>query len=90
MYIKEDYKLQTVAGKSFIFLHREGLVDMTRILSFSKSAVWLWENLEGRSFTEEDSLQLLTEHYEGDREVMKENLRSWLDKLVEEQVIINE
>jgi len=87
MYIRNEFKLQTIAGKNFVFLRKEKEVDMTRILSFNKSSVWLWKQLEGKFFTEEEAFHLLTDHYEGDLEQMKKNLRWWLNSLLEEGII---
>lgn len=87
MFIKQKYKLQTVAGKSFIFLRKEDEVDMTRILSFNNSSVWLWKQLEGKEFTKEDAFLVLSEHYDGDTELMKQNLDWWIDSLIKEDII---
>lgn len=87
MFIKQKYRLQTVAGKSFIFLRKEDEVDLTRILSFNNSSVWLWQQLEGKEFTKEDAFQILSEHYEGDVEQIKQNLDWWIDSLLKEGII---
>lgn len=87
MYIRKEYQLQTIAGKSFIFLHKSGEVDMTRILSFNKTSVWLWQQLSEKEFTEEEALTLLCEHYEGDISQIRQNLEWWIESLIEEDVI---
>lgn len=87
MFIKQKYRLQTVAGKSFIFLRKDNEVDMTRILSFNNSSVWLWKQLEGKEFTKEDAFLILIEHYDGDIELMKQNLDGWIDSLIKEEII---
>lgn len=87
MFIKQKYRLQTVAGKSFIFLRKDNEVDMTRILSFNNSSVWLWKQLEGKEFTQEDALLILIGHYEGDIELMKLDLDGWIDSLIKEEII---
>lgn len=87
MYIKKEYQLQTIAGKNFIFLRKGDEVDMTRILSFNKTSVWLWQQLEGKEFTEEEAFQLLCGHYEGEPEQIKESLKRWLRSLRDEGII---
>jgi len=88
MYIRKGYKLQTIAGKSFLFLRKDGEVDMTRILSFNKTSVWLWKQLLDIEFTEYEAFCLLNEHYEGDASQMKQNLRWWIDSLIKEEIIV--
>ena len=88
MYIRKGYKLQTIAGKSFLFLRKDGEVDMTRILSFNKTSVWLWKQLSDIEFTEYEAFCLLSEHYEGDASQMKQNLRWWIDSLIKEDIIV--
>jgi len=88
MYIKEDSSLQTIAGKSFIFLKSEDKVDMTRILSFNKSSVWLWNELKGKEFTEEEAFELLFNRYDATPQTIRENLKWWIDSLVKMGIII--
>jgi len=88
MYIRKVYKLQTIAGKSFLFLRKDGEVDMTRILSFNKTSVWLWKQLSDIEFTEDEVFCLLKEHYEGDLSQMKQNLKWWIDSLIKEEIIV--
>ncbi len=87
MFIRKEFKLQTIAGKNFIFLRKEDAMDMTRILSFNKSSVWLWKQLEGKNFTEEEAFDLLNDHYEGDSELMRGNLKWWIKSLLDEGII---
>ncbi len=87
MFFRKEFKLHTIAGKNFIFLLKEDDVDMTRILSFNKSSVWLWKQLEGKEFTEEEAFDLLNDHFEGDSIQMRQNLKWWIKSLSDEGVI---
>lgn len=87
MFIRKEFKLQTIAGRKFIFLIKGGNVDLTRIMSFNRTSVWLWEHLQGSSFTEEEAFCLLTDHYEGDPELIRQNLQWWLKTLQEEGIV---
>lgn len=87
MFIRKEFNLQTITGKSFIFLRKENEVDMTRILSFNKTSVWLWKQLEGRVFTEDEAFQLLCDRYTGEPEQMRQNLQWWFRSLLEEGII---
>lgn len=87
MFIRKEFRLQTIAGKSFIFLRKGDEVDMTRILSFNKTSVWLWKQLEGKVFTEDEAFRLLCDHYTGEPEQIRQNLQWWLRSLLEEGII---
>lgn len=87
MFIKKEFKLQTISKRKFIFLMRGNEVDMTRIISFNKTSVWLWEHLQSITFTEEDAFYLLIDHYEGDSEQIRKNLQWWIKILSEEGII---
>lgn len=87
MFIRKEFRLQSIAGKKFIFLMKGHEVDMTRIMSFNKTSVWLWGQLKGITFTEEEALHLLTGHYQGDSEQMRRNLKKWLHILLQEGLI---
>lgn len=81
MRIKKEYKLQSIAGKNFVFLRNDGQVDMTRIISLNASAAWLWTQVENSDFTEDSALQLLKQHYEGNSEEMAQNVATWVETL---------
>lgn len=87
MHIRQEFILKTIAGKKFIFLMKDSEVDMTRIMSFNKTSVWLWEQLQGITFTEEEALHLLINHYQGDSEQMRQNLKEWLHILSQEGIV---
>lgn len=87
MFIKKEFELHTIAGNKFIFLMKGDEVDMTQIMLFNKTSVWLWEQLQGISFTEEKALCILTNHYEGDLELIKQNLHWWIKTLTDEKII---
>lgn len=87
MLIRKEFKLQTIAGRKFIFLIKGGNADLTRIMAFNRTSVWLWEHLQGITFTEEEAFCLLTDHYEGDPEQIKLNLQWWLKTLQEEGIV---
>lgn len=62
-------------------------LDLTQIMSFNKTSVWLWEQLQGITFTEEEAFCLLINHYKGDLELIKQNLHWWIKTLTDEKII---
>ena len=58
----------------------EGLsrIDFSRVVSLHATAAWLWEQVEGKDFTPEDLVGLLTGRYDVD----EAQARADVDKLL--------
>ena len=58
----------------------EGLsrIDFSRVVSLNATAAWLWEQVEGKDFTPEDLVGLLTGRYDVD----EAQARADVDKLL--------
>jgi len=81
MHLSSSVKLQTIAGKDFIFLKKGNSMDMTRVVSLNNSAAWLWHQLQGKEFTFDEALRMLEQHFEGDQTTMMNSLQKWIDEL---------
>ena len=64
MRIKEGFTLRTICGEHVVI--GEGLtqVNFNKMLSLNGSAAYLWEQVQGKDFTVEDMVTLLTDKYE--------------------------
>lgn len=64
MRIKEGFTLRTICGEHVVI--GEGLtqVNFNKMLSLNGSAAYLWEQVQGKDFTLEDLVTLLTDKYE--------------------------
>lgn len=60
----------------------EGLtrVDFSKVVSLNASAVYLWENVQGREFTPEDMVALLTARYDVDEAQARADVDRLLDR----------
>lgn len=81
MKIKKGFVLRQIGDEQIVV--GEGLeqVDFNKIICLNSSAAYLWENLQGRDFTNEDAAHLLTEKYDVDSDKAIEDvgvlLSSW-------------
>ena len=55
------------------------MVDFNKMLTLNDSAAWLWEQVQGRDFTSEDLVSLLTDKYD----VSQERASADVDKLLQ-------
>ena len=64
MRIKEGFTLRTICGQHVVVGEGIAQVNFNTLLSFNDSAAWLWEQVQGKEFTEEDLAALLGQKYE--------------------------
>ena len=86
MRIDNNYKLRQIAGENLVVMSGKEGVDMTRVISLSSSAVWLWKQLEDKDFTKEDAVALLLEEYEVAKEVAISDVEKWVDALIQNKI----
>ena len=55
-----------VCGENIIVAEGEENIDFSNIISMNESSAYLWQNIQGKEFTHEDLVDLLTQEYEVD------------------------
>lgn len=78
MKIKEGFTLRTICGNHIVVGEGLALVNFDKMLSLNESAAYLWEQVNGRDFTEDDLTNLLTERYEVSEEKAREDVRKMI------------
>jgi len=79
MRIKDGFTLRTICGEHVVVGEGLAMVNFNKLLSLNASAAYLWEQVQGRDFTEEDLVALLTDKYE----VSADQARQDVDKLLQ-------
>ncbi|MBR4438042.1 MAG: PqqD family protein [Bacteroidales bacterium] len=80
MKIKTGFKLRTIVGEHIITGEGVERVNFNKIITLNETAVYLWENLVGKEFTEDDVVKLLTDEYEVTEEVARKDVQNLLSK----------
>lgn len=80
MKIKTGFKLRTIVGEHIITGEGVERVNFNKIITLNETAVYLWENLVGKEFTEDDVVKLLTDEYEVTEEVARKDVKNLLSK----------
>ena len=60
MKLREEYKVREMAGEHVVIMQGRYGADMTRIISLNESALYLWNELQGKEFEMEEVARLLT------------------------------
>ncbi len=73
--------LRTLCGEHIVTGEGLARVDFSRVVSLNATAAYLWEQVEGKDFTPDDLVALLTARYDVDearaREDVDKMLVSW-------------
>ena len=78
MRILEGLVLRTLCGEHIVTGEGLARVDFSKVVSLNATAAWLWEQVQGREFSAEDLVTLLTGRYEVD----EAQARADVDKLL--------
>ena len=83
MKIKEQYKVREMAGEHVIIMQGKHGSDLTKIISLNDSALYLWNELQGKEFDTEAVADMLVERYGIDKGVATADAERWIEKMRE-------
>lgn len=87
MKIKDEYEIQQIAGKYIITAQGYQKKDLTDVILLNLIYVWLWQQLTGTNFTEEEAVYLLQKEYVIDFFTAKADVCSWIESLSENNIL---
>ena len=64
MKIKEGFTLRTLCGEHIVVGEGLDQINYNKIITLNGSAAYLWEQVQGKEFTLEDLVTLLTDQYD--------------------------
>ena len=74
MKAKQGFKLRNICGEYIIVAEGESNIDFSNIISMNETSAYLWENIQGKEFTCEDLVKLLTEEYVVDENTARKDV----------------
>lgn len=80
MKIKEGFVLRTICGQHVISGEGSANVNYSSLISLNDTAAYLFKNLQGKDFTEDDAVELLLQEYEVDRETAAKDVKALVAK----------
>jgi hypothetical protein len=87
MKTNEEIKIIDIAGERVAVRQGSYGTDMTKIIAFNPVAEWLWNNLKGKHFTQEDIVNLLTNAYEIEPTQAEQDAKKWIKQCIEANII---
>ena len=78
MKIKEGFTLRPLCGEHIVVGEGLSQVNFNKMLSMNDSAAYLWENVQGKEFTLEDLVTLLTDRYDVSAEQAMEDVKQMI------------
>lgn len=76
MKAKPGFNLRVVCGENIIVAEGEENIDFSNIISMKESSAYLWQNIQGKEFTHEDLVGLLTQEYEVDEATAMKDVKA--------------
>lgn len=81
MRIKPGFRLREIAGETVVVNPSAPSANLTRIISLNSSARLLWERLQGKDFTLEEVVSILTDNYEVSETQALADAKTWAESL---------
>ncbi|MDR1653426.1 MAG: PqqD family protein [Prevotellaceae bacterium] len=87
MKIKEGLKIREIAGENILIIQGTQGVDLTKVVSFNRTAEWLFNEFAGTDFTVEDIAIALTERFDVDTEKATIDAENFVNSLLKASAI---
>ena len=87
MKAKPGFNLRVVCGENIIVAEGEENIDFSNIISMNESSAYLWQNIQGKEFTHEDLVGLLTQEYEVDEATAMKDVKALTELLLQAGII---
>ncbi|GHT17837.1 hypothetical protein FACS189429_2840 [Bacteroidia bacterium] len=86
MKIKKGLKIREIAGEKILVVQGTAGVDLTKVVSFNRTAEWLWNEFVDKDFTTEDMAVALTERFDVDAEQATVDAENFVNSLIQANV----
>jgi hypothetical protein len=87
MKIKDGFTLRSLCGEHIVIGEGLDQVDYEKIISLNGSAAYLWEQVQGREFSIEELVSLLTDRYEVSEDRAQEDVKRMVATWQEQSLI---
>lgn len=88
MRINDKMKVRDMVGEHIIIMQSNDNVDMTRVMALNETALFLFNELQGRDFEADDAVRLLTDNYEVSDEVARRDVEKILADMKKNNIVL--
>ena len=76
MKTKKGFNLRQVCGENVIVAEGVENIDFSSIISMNESSAYLWNNIQGKEFDNNDLVELLTQEYDVDADTAAKDVEA--------------
>lgn len=88
MRINDRMKVRDMMGEHIIIMQSTDNVDMTRVMALNETALFLFNELQGRDFEADDAVRLLTDNYEVADDVARRDVEKILADMKKNHIVL--
>jgi hypothetical protein len=90
MRIKDNLVLRRIGDESIIIVPDKDTVNMTEVYTLNEASVAIWEHFDNKDFTAEQIVEFVIGQYDVDRERATNDVKTFIDFLKRESLIIDD
>ncbi len=83
MRTKKGFHLRSICGEQIIVAEGKENIDFSKIISMNESAAYLWQQVQGREFGDDDLTDMLLKEYDVDEATARKDVldirKQWLE-----------
>ena len=83
MKAKIGFNLRNVCGEQVIVAEGRENIDFSNIISMNETSAYLWNAIQGKDFTVDDLVELLTQEYDVDEQTARKDAQALADQWLE-------
>lgn len=80
MKIKQGFRLRQICGENIIVAEGKENIDFSKIISLNDTAAYIWEQLAGRDFTDDNVADIICQEYDIDRQTATKDAKQLCQK----------
>lgn len=89
MRTKKGFHLRSICGEQIIVAEGKENIDFSKIISMNESAAYLWQQVQGREFGDDDLTDMLLKEYDVDEATASKDVldirKQWLEAGIVEE-----
>ena len=82
MKLRNDLQLRKLGNDFIIIDPGQDMIDMSKVFTLNETAAFLWEELQGKEFTEETVSQIFLENYDVQEEIALNDAKKLIQTFV--------
>ncbi len=82
MKLRTDLQLRKLGNDYIIIDPGQEMIDMSKVFTLNETAAFLWEELQGKEFTEETVSDILLENYEVKEDVAVKDAKKLIQTFI--------